>query len=155
MARVAQADFYFGAALSILFNNKHNMKLALVEGGEDRRVYDILTNTANYKVYMKYRSKTNSGDEKYSSWQFTFSQEDINEIKEFSSENFKMLLICGKPKLNESEVVILEDNEVKLCLTETNKKHFTISRRKNEKYYRISMGGGRENSLQIKSKPLD
>ncbi|WP_037287750.1 hypothetical protein [Saccharibacillus sacchari] len=155
MARVAQADFYFGAALSILFNNNHNMKLALVEGGEDRRIYDILTNTANYKVYMKYRSKTNSGDEKYSSWQFTFSQEDINEIKEFSNENFKMLLICGKPKLNESEVVILQDDEVKLCLTEANKKHFTISRRKNEKYYRISMGGGRDNSLQIKSKPLD
>ncbi|MET3211787.1 UNVERIFIED_CONTAM: hypothetical protein ABIC26_004755 [Paenibacillus sp. PvR008] len=152
MAKVTQADFYFGAALSLLFNN--NMIPALIEGGDDRRVYKISTNTSNYDIYMKYRSKRTTGNEEYSSWQFIFSEDDINEINKLSNDNFKMLLICGKEKLNKSEIVILEHNEIKTCLLEADKKSFTISRRKNEKYYRIFMGGGRENSLQIKANLL-
>ncbi|MDU2241859.1 MULTISPECIES: hypothetical protein [Paenibacillus] len=151
MAKVTQADFYFGAALSILFNN--NMIPALVEGGDNRRIYKISTDTSAYDIYMKYRSKRTTGSNDYSSWQFTFSEDDIFEIKKNINKEFIMLLICGKEKLNTSEIVILDYNDI-TCIFETNKRSFTISRRKNEKYYRISMGGGRENSLQIKARLL-
>lgn len=45
MGRMSQADFFFGAALSVLFNNK--MVPALVENGSERRIYDVTTNDGN------------------------------------------------------------------------------------------------------------
>lgn len=46
MARLKTADFYYGAVLSMLFNSHINP--ALIEGGEDRQVYDFTTKKADY-----------------------------------------------------------------------------------------------------------
>jgi hypothetical protein len=42
MLRFKVADFYCNAVLSMLFNNK--ITHALVEGNDDRQVYDLTTN---------------------------------------------------------------------------------------------------------------
>lgn len=58
--------------------------------------------------------------------------------------------MCGQKGLSESEIAVLDKDQVKEIL-DLGKTSITISRKKNEKAFRISIGGGRNNSIQIKS----
>lgn len=152
MSKITQADFYFGAALSMLFN--YSMIPALVEGGDKRRIYKVITNKEKYEIFMKYRTAPATDNNEYSSWQFIFSFDEITEIKKLLGKEFKILLVCGKEKLNTSEIVVLNEEDVRKCLIDSGKNNFTIGRKKHEKAFRISMGGGRGNGLQIKANSL-
>lgn len=50
MSKIKVADFYYGAVLSMLFNSHINP--ALVEGDDDRQVYDLTTDTRACRLFM-------------------------------------------------------------------------------------------------------
>jgi len=159
MAKFKMADFYYGSVLSMLFNNniRNNIRPALVEGDDDRRVYDLTTNDGSYKLFIKYRGKrhysVNSG---YRSWQFTFTSKDINEIFEYinNQHNLLLALVCGEKRLKDSELAVLNRDDIIKCGLGNGRTSLTISRVKNEKAFRISTGGGRENAIKIPSSRL-
>lgn len=145
------ADFYYGAVLSLLFNN--DIDPALVESSNSRQVYDFTTDNVDFRIFIKYRKKSRLGSGgDYRSWQFTLSDSDLSEISKFLGEgrNLLLALVCGEERLNQSEYAVLNSKEIKQCL-ENNKTSITISRLKGEKAFRIPVGGGRDSSIKIPS----
>ena len=151
MAKLLESDFYYGAILSTLLNN--GICPMLIEGGTDRQVYDFTTDQKDFRMFAKYRSSPiNTKTEDYFSWQFIFSDNDINEIKEYlkSEKEFSLVLVCGADSLKQSQYAILKREDIEK-LIQQGKKSLTVSRKKGEHDFRISVGGGRENSLRIKA----
>lgn len=149
MAVLKEADFYYGAILSHCFHN--GIRPMLIEGSADRQVYDCTTDQGDFKLFTKYRSAPiPSKTEGYDSWQFGFSADDITELRTFvvDEEELSVGLVCGKAALNQSEIAFLHKNEI-VALLKAEKSSITISRKTREKKFRISMGGSRENGLQI------
>ena len=62
-------------------------------------------------------------------------------------------LVCGEGQFNKSQYAVLHREEV-IRLFDEQKDSFTISRKTGEKAFRISIGGGRDNALQIPSNRL-
>lgn len=151
MAKINVADFYYGAVLSMLFN--HHINPALVEGGEGRQVYDITANSGEYRLFIKYRAdKSDTRTSDYYSWTFTLTDKDKTEIQHYidGGYNLMLVLVCGVEGFFDSEVAGIVKHEV-IELIGLGKSSITISRKKHEKAYRISVGGGRENAMQIKT----
>lgn len=129
---------------------------ALVESGKDRQIYDFVTNKKEFRLFVKYRSRPiNTKTPEYSSWQFHFSDDDKRELTLFMSDekHLSVGLVCGEDQLNKSQYAVLHREEV-IRLFDEQKDSFTISRKTGEKAFRISIGGGRENALQIPSNRL-
>ncbi len=151
MSKIKVADFYYGAVLSMLFNRHVNP--ALVESDDNRQIYDLTTNNGSCRLYIKYRAdRIRTKTEDYNSWQFGFSQSEIDELKNYmnSNINLSMALVCGVEGLSESEIAVLDKKEIDELL-KLDKKSITISRKKNERAYRISLGGGRSAAMQVKA----
>lgn len=151
MSKIKVADFYYGAVLSMLFNNHINP--ALVEGDDDRQVYDLTTDTGECRLFIKYRAdKQDTKTLDYNSWLFAFTDSDKSEIQSYieSVYNLLLALVCGVEGLSNSEIAVVDKDQVKQ-LNGLGKSSITISRKKNERAYRISVGGGRENAMQIKT----
>ena len=151
MSKIKVADFYYGAVLSMLFNRHVNP--ALVESDDNRQIYDLTTNNGSCRLYIKYRAdRIRTKTEDYNSWQFGFSQSEIDELKNYmnSNINLSMALVCGVEGLSESEIAVLDKKEIDELL-KLDKTSITISRKKNERAYRISLGGGRSAAIQVKA----
>lgn len=151
MSKIKVADFYYGAVLSMLFNN--NINPALVEGDDDRQVYDLTTDTGECRLFIKYRAdKQETKTLDYNSWLFTFTDSDKSEIQSYIESGYNLLLalVCGVEGLSNSEIAVVDKDQIKQ-LNGLGKSSITISRKKNERAYRISVGGGRENAMQIKT----
>ena len=154
MSILKEADFYYGSVLSTLINK--GICPVLVESGNDRQIYDFTTDKKDFLLFLKYRSKpidTKTPD--YKSWQFCFSIDDTKELKQFiSSDKYLCVgLVCGDEKLNRSEYAVLNKNDIGKLFAE-GKNTLTISRKKDEKAFRISIGGGRGKALQVPSNRL-
>jgi len=135
MAGVKNADFYYGAVLSNLFNR--NVTPVLIESDANRQIYDITTNNNSYLLYLKYRSnKTNTKTKGYKSWQFSFSEGEIIELKQMLNKkiNLQIVLICGVKKLSQSEIAVIGREEIEK-LIRLGKRSFTISRQKNSSIF--------------------
>lgn len=151
MARLKEADFYYGSIISMLLNNE--ICPVLVEGGADRQVYEFTTNEGDFKLFLKYRSEPiQTKAEGYQSWQFGFSADDIAELRRYISENkhLSVGLVCGMNTLSNSEYAVLHKEEIGQLL-DAGKTSVTISRKSGEKAFRISVGGGRENAMKVES----
>ena len=154
MSKIKVADFYYGAALSMLFNNSTSKITAgLIESDDNRQLYNLTTDKNESRLFIKYRSaKINTKTEDYSSWLFGLTDKDKNEIKALIAEghNLVMALVCGVAGFTDSELALIDKVQVEE-LIDLQKDSITISRRKGEHAYRISIGGGRENALQVKA----
>lgn len=151
MSKIKVADFYYGAVLSMLFNNHINP--ALVEGDENRQVYDLTTDARDCRLFIKYRAnKQDTKTQDYYSWLFTITESDKNEILDYLDRGYNLLLalVCGVEGLSDSEIAVLDKYQIEELIN-LDKSSITISRKKNERAYRISVGGGRENAMQITS----
>lgn len=153
MSMLKEADFYYGAILSTLLN--HNICPALIEGGTDRQVYDFTTDHKDFRLFVKYRSAPGTKTKDYNSWQFVFSDSDIQELKDYMALDLELSvgLVCGQEPLHQSEYAVLHKDIVEKIFAE-GKKSITISRKKGEKAFRISVGGGRNNALMVKANAL-
>ena len=151
MSKIKVSDFYYGAVLSMLFNR--HISPALVESDDDRQVYDLTTNKGNYRLYIKYRKdKQKNKNTSYNSWQFAFSENEIDELKSYIKQNinFAMALVCGVKALGDSEIAVLDSKQIEEIIG-LGKKSISLSKKKNEKAYRVSLGGGRDDAMQIKT----
>lgn len=151
MSKIKVADFYYGAVLAMLFNNHINP--ALVEGDNDRQVYDLTSDKNECRLFIKYRAnKLDTKTKDYSSWYFTLTDSDTNEMAAYINNGYNLVLalVCGVAEISGSEIALLDKYEITQLLG-LGKESITISRKKNERAYRISVGGGRENAMQIRS----
>ncbi len=154
MAKLQESDFYYGAILSKLINS--GICPILIEGGEDRQVYNFTTNDKEFLLFVKYRSTPlDTKKEGYNSWQFIFSEDDIKNIKAYLAREmeFSIGLICGAKPLAQSQYAALDRITIEKLL-EQGKNSVTVSREKRERYFRIAIGGGRENSIKVKADRL-
>lgn len=151
MAKLKEADFYYGAVLSALFNN--GICPMLIEGGADRQVYDFTADHAEFRLFVKYRSiPIGTKTDGYESWQFNFSANDLQELTQYISEkqHLSLGLVCGMEQFNESEFAVLHKEDIQKIL-DAGKSSLTISRRAGERAFRVAMGGGRDQAMQIKA----
>lgn len=149
MAEIKVADFYYGSAISVLLNKGINP--ALIEGGEDRQIYDITTNHGDARLFVKYRTeKQEVKTPNYNSWMFNLTSSDIIELKHFLQNDLTVILalVCGSSDLADSELAFLSNSEVEQILS-LGKGSISISRKKGEKKYRIPIGGGRDKSIKV------
>lgn len=154
MARAKVSDFYYGAVLSMLLNS--GVTPVLVEGNESRQVYDLTTNK-EYRLFIKYRAnRQNLKRKTYSSWSFKFNDGEFNELLRYLDDGFNVLvvLVCGVKGLNGSEIAVLNTDEIKEIIN-LGKISLTISRKKNEKAFRVSVGGGRDKAMQVKTNQFE
>ena len=136
MCKLRTYDFYYGSVISML--NNSGITPTLIETQEDnRRIYEISTNAANYKLLMKYRYKTSGSKNDYSSWNFNIAT-DKNILEKYlaNNENFYVALICIEENLSDSKLAVLDSNQIHQ-LFELEKENFSISIRKKEQYFRI------------------
>ena len=101
--------------------------------------------------FMKYRrDKQDTKTQDYSSWTFVLTDSDKEEITGYIQEGFNLIvaLVCGVADLAESEVAVLDRDQIQELIM-LDKNSITISRKKNERAYRISLGGGRENAMLV------
>ncbi|WP_294411277.1 hypothetical protein [uncultured Ruminococcus sp.] len=154
MSKIKVADFYYGSVLSMLFS--HNIKPALIENGKERQIYHFTTNNSQFTLFVKYRSEKNETKKaEYSSWNFSL-QNDLQDLSKYLDENINLILalVCGSKDLGESELAILNSDEI-ARLFFLNKKSITISRKKNEKAFRIPLDGCRDGAITIKCNRFD
>lgn len=152
MSKIKVADFYYGAALSVLFNNSNRkIKAAIIESDDSRQLYELMTDNSECHLFVKYRSnKTDIKTKDYYSWLFSFTERDKNEIKDLidGGHNLVLALVCGVDGLIDSELALIDKEQVKK-LIELERESVTVSRRKYERSYRILIGGGREDAMLI------
>lgn len=158
MSKITTTDFYYGAALSILFNN-NNKKItaALIESDKGRQLYCLITDNAECRLFVKYRSdKINTKTEDYYSWLFKLSEKEEHEIRALIDEGYDLVLalVCGVGGFSDSELALIDKEQIKRLL-ELGKGSITISRIKREHFYHISIGGGRENAMQVRANRFD
>lgn len=149
MSKIKLSDFYYGAVLSMLLS--HGVKPALVENGEDRQVYDISTNKNDFRLFVKYRSKSiETKKTGYSSWVFTIA-EDKAELKSFldSKLNLIVALVCGEQNLCDSQLAVLDADQIKRIL-DIDKTTINITIKKGERYFRIPIERNREDGIKVK-----
>lgn len=152
MSIIKFSDFYYGAVLSMLLFNK-KFKPALVESDDNRQVYDLSNDKADYRIFIKYRSKKQ--DIKtidYNSWSFSFTDVDKSEIQDYLDDGYNLflILVCATTELSGSEIAVVNKQEIKELFS-LGKDSITISRKKGEHSFRISIGGGRENAMLIRN----
>ncbi len=151
MSKIKVADFYYGSVLSMLFNSHINP--VLVESDDNRQVYDLTTNTGECRLFIKYRAdKQDTKTLDYNSWLFTLTDSDKTEMKDYIDNGYNLVLalVCGMAELSGSEIAVVDKHQIEELIS-LGKNSITISRKKSERAYRISIGGGRENAMQIKS----
>ncbi|SKA96914.1 hypothetical protein SAMN05443428_12310 [Caloramator quimbayensis] len=162
MPKLTRADFYYGSLLSLMLSN--GVKPPLFEENEERRIYLFTTNKGDYLLYMKYvSSRTKRENKDVQLWQFSFSGDEVQKIKELKEkEQGKELLfalICGKQELKESEIAVLKFDEVVDCLglnnDERTNESYRISIRyeKNAKGLRV-YGNGRDEKINGKDNTI-
>ena len=154
MSMLKEADFYYGAVLSLLINK--GICPALIEGGKVRQIYKLTTDQKDFLLFLKYRSKPiDTKTPNYKSWQFSFSDDDIKELTQFmsSAKHLSVGLVCGNEKLSTSEYAVINRDELEQLFRQS-KTTLTISRKKGEKAFRIIIGGSREKAIQIPSNRL-
>jgi hypothetical protein len=152
MAQVKLLDSYYGMALSWLFRNK--IQPALISAGEQKQIYEFTTNNSkkDFVLYLMYRKQSRNLKDEYSSWAFGDIRDNISELEDYAGQgkNPVLALICVKDDLKDSEIGFLFQKDLEKI---KGKSSVTLSRKKKEKYFRIRMGGKREDSLTIKCDP--
>ena len=158
MSKIKVADFYYGAALSVLFNNSNKkIRAAIIESDENRQLYDLMTNNNTCRLFIKYRSrKQDTKTEDYSSWMFSLTTRDLNELRSIidNEHNLVVALVCADTELSASELALIDKEQVNELIN-LGKDSITISRIKGEHAYRISIGGGRENAMLVTANRFD
>lgn len=151
MSRIKTSDFYYGAVLSMLFNNHINP--AILESNDDRQVYDLTTNSGDFRLFIKYRANSqNTKTPGYNSWTFSLTESDKEEIVQYIGEgrNLVLALVCGLSNISEGELALLDKVQTQKII-DLNRTAITVTRKKHERAFRILIGGGREHALRART----
>lgn len=152
MLYLKKKDFYFGSILSAIIGNKY--KTVLIDSSsDDNRTYLFTSDTEKDFIAFLKASMSPTVRNKTTSWQFIFSDNEIAYIKHAicNEQNIKLFLLCGRKELRNSEIAILECDEIcdSIFQNSVDKKSITVRKQTGFNNYYISRGGGRENDLKI------
>jgi len=92
---------------------------AIIEGGDRHRIYDFTTNKKDFRLFVKCRSartKIKAKAEDYRSWEFVFSESEIQELQKYCNKEdsgFDLCLICGGNPMRKSQYAVLNQQEIK------------------------------------------
>lgn len=148
MCKFKTADFYYGAALSMLLN--HGITPKLFENTANRRIYRVTTDNSKFNLLLKYRSNKYINSGNYSGWSFSVTEDkDLLEDYIKKGEKFYVALICGDDNPSDSRLVFLDPNDVQQLFA-NNKSTFAITIRKGERFFRIPKNNRRDEGIKIK-----
>lgn len=113
MVRVRETDYHHGAFTAALVNG--GFQITLFETIETRRSYRVLRGEENYLIYSKFSSSPSSqrNGRKAVTWSFSFSEEEINKIKQYQDNgNHCLIALTAHYGNNDGgELAILTINE--------------------------------------------
>lgn len=133
--------FFYGAALSWLFKNKINP--ALIDSDPEKQIIAFTTNHTDFLLLTRCRKENERINVDYSSWSFSGISKDICKLLENIEKGKQavLALILLKENIEDCELALLFTTDV--CAIK-DKLSFTITYKKNDKYYYIRRGGERK-----------
>lgn len=92
---IKKEDFYCGAFLSVLLNNRIVPALFEERIDANRKIYDFTTDKGDFRIYIKYAEKPSSKSKIKDSfiWNFSFTENQIDEINAINSEGRNLYFI--------------------------------------------------------------
>lgn len=165
MCKLKVADFYYGAFLSALLNTPGGRPSLFDETGS-RRIYRLETNN-NSECYFfaKYVTDLKNKTGTFKHWIFNFTQSEISTLQELYHDRgqVKVVLICAKEGLADSELAIISYEDAMDCLgIEAGVKSYRINIKSYNKLHGLRMYGsgrsdklnGKDNTLKVTRKEL-
>ena len=165
MYKLKVADFYYGAFLSALLNTPGG-RPSLFDDTDSRRIYCLETNN-NEECYFfaKYVTDRKNQNEAFHHWIFNFTDAEIQKLQELYQHkgNVKVVLICAKEGLADSELAIVSYEDAMDCLgVEAGVKAYRINIKAFRNKHGLRMYGsgrsdqlnGRDNTLKVSRKEL-
>ncbi|AOZ93608.1 hypothetical protein [Paenibacillus crassostreae] len=111
---LTREDFFCGAFLSYLLNNRIVPAIFEERIDPNRKIYDFTTNKGDFRVYVKSSEKpvNESSQKNGCRWNFPFTENQIDELKSVKSEGRQMYFafVCGKTALNKSKIAIIPES---------------------------------------------
>lgn len=158
MLYLRKNDFIYGAILSALISNRY--KTVLIDGDSDeKRVYKFTSDSEeDFYAYFKFSMIPKEAKKKKDiSWQFTFNEEEVENIqsKLIYDKHLKLFLLCGKREYKDSEIAVLEPEEILDSLFDEsdNKKSVTVRKEHCSNYYYVARKG--KDDIKVPSNRID
>ena len=165
-------DFYCGAFLSYLLNNKIVPALFEDKNDQNRKIYDFVTDTGDYRVYVKSSEKpsSNSRNDTCNIWTFPFTDIQIDEIRELNintkEKEFLFVFICGQFKLCSSKIAVIPSESVFQCIDTKRQDKYkkqNIKIRLKKSHWDFDIYGtarddkknGEDNTIKVRANSLD
>lgn len=143
MTSVRKIDYFAGVFLSVILSSAKKVP-ALFDETDAAKTVEFMTNTNNYRVYVKYstkkRSATVRGKSKVS-WDVNFTPNEYSRFSGFKKPDYKnfLAIVCTDKEFKETEIVVLEYEKAMRCLSRTAEKgsrRITVSRHGSERSFR-------------------
>jgi hypothetical protein len=121
MAQVLnKRDFYYGAFIFALLNKKIHPAAIVESDDEDCKICSMCTDQHDdFKLIMKYRVANDAKDKTDWGCSFMLGEDDKKELVSAleKKEKVKLALICVRENLNDSEIAIFSESEIKQLLS--------------------------------------
>jgi hypothetical protein len=128
---IKEFEFMHGGVITRLLRKDIPLQMTLVEtsSNDSKAVYKILSqNNRELTLYIKYRSRPEPRKKEGNTWFFNFTQKNLNELSLYKDGNFMIALVCGNDdKLNDSEVCLLDKQQVISCINIESESNQTIT----------------------------
>lgn len=128
---IKEFEFMHGGVITRLLRKDIPLQLTLVETSskDSKAVYKILSKNNNeLTLYIKYRSRPEPRKKEVKTWIFNFTPKNLNELRSYKDGNFMIALVCGNDdKLSNSEVCLLDKEQVIYCIDIDSKSNQTIT----------------------------
>lgn len=118
MCKLNVGDFYYGSFLSALLNAPGG-KPSIFEESNSRRIYRFETEkNGECFFFAKYVHERKNKNDKYSHWIFNFTNGEVAKLQELymQKNNVKIVLICVKDGLGDSELAVVNYEDAIECL---------------------------------------
>lgn len=167
---IKKEDFYCGAFLSVLLNNRIVPALFEERIDANRKIYDFTTDKGDFRIYIKYAEKPSSKSKIKDSfiWNFSFTENQIDEINAINSEgrNLYFIFICGRKSFNKSRIAVVPKDIVFQCIDlnrEDKYKSQEVKIRHIKGHWNFDVYGtarsdkvkGKDNTLKVRIKNID
>ena len=158
MCKLKVVYFYYGAFLSALLSTPGGRPSLFDETGS-RRIYRLETNNNNECYFIaKYVTDLKTKTDAFNHWVFIFSPAEVKKMQELHREkgNVKVVLICVKEGFSDSELAIINYEDVMDCLgVDAGVKSYRINIKAYNKKHGLRMyGSGRSDKLNGKDNTL-
>ncbi len=160
MPKLQKVDFFYGAALNMIFRYNKDAMTSMVETTDYKQVYRLTTNKSkqDFIMIMKHSAPNSRIKTDYMSWQFKLSDIDRECLRKYHSEHLPtfMMFVCLSENLSGSEIFIVNYEEIEPII---DKNSIIIGSEKHKNYALMFIEKAKANALHIPrnriEKPFD